>query len=49
MNVVHVMYDHIGCNWSHRNSNISFKEGFGSHDKETFNRFTTHSKVSTAA
>jgi len=35
------MYDYIGNNWSHRNSNKRFKEKFGSHATKTFNRLTT--------
>ena len=35
-NVEHEMYD-----WCHRNSNTSFKEKFGSHTSNTFNRFIT--------
>ena len=41
MNVEHEMYDYTSNNWSHRNSNESFKEKFVSHTGKTFNRFTT--------
>jgi hypothetical protein len=41
-NVDHEMCDYTGNDWSHRNSNNSFKEKFGSHSKkEILNRFTT--------
>ena len=34
------MYNYTGNNWSHRNSNKSFKEIFENHIRKTFNRFT---------
>ena len=40
-NVEYVMYDYTGNNWSHRNSNKRFKGKVGSHNKRTFNRFST--------
>jgi hypothetical protein len=33
------MQDYTGNNWGHRNSNKGFIEKFGSHTRETFNRF----------
>jgi len=48
MDVEHVMYDHIRYNWSHRNSNVSYVQSFGSRDGKTSSRFTTNSKVRTA-
>ena len=57
-NVEHEMYDYTGNNWSHRNSNKSLKQKFGSHTRKTFNRSTTkdsytwnitHNTESTAA
>jgi hypothetical protein len=41
-NVEHEMYDYIGNNWSHRNSNKGIKAKFGSHTRKSFNRFTTN-------
>jgi hypothetical protein len=38
-NVKHEMYDYTGNNWSHMSSNKRFKENFGSHTREIFNRF----------
>jgi hypothetical protein len=35
------MYDYIGNNWSHQNSNNRFKEKLGSHATKTFSKFTT--------
>jgi hypothetical protein len=35
------MYDYIGNNFGHRNSNERFKEKFRNHTRKTFNRFTT--------
>ena len=40
-NVEHEIYDRTGNKWSHRNSNKSLKERFGSHTGKTFKRFTT--------
>jgi hypothetical protein len=34
MNVEQEMYDYTGNNWSHRNSNKSFKEKLGRHNQE---------------
>ena len=57
MNVEHETYDYTGTYWSNRDSNRRFKEKFGSHARDTFNRFTskdsyawniTHNMVSTA-
>jgi hypothetical protein len=39
--VEHEMNDCTSNNWSCWNSNKRFKEKFGSHTRETFNRFTT--------
>jgi hypothetical protein len=57
MNVEHEMCNYTGNNWSHRNSNQSFKEKFGGHTRKVLNRFTkadscirnfTHNMESTA-
>jgi len=40
MNVRYEMYDYTGNNWSHRNSNRSFKN-IRSHTSKTFIRFST--------
>ena len=40
-NVEHEMYDNIGNNWSHQNSNKRFREKLGSHTRKTFSKFTT--------
>jgi hypothetical protein len=39
--VEHEMNRYTGNNWIHCTSNKRFKEIFGSHTRETFNRFTT--------
>jgi hypothetical protein len=39
------MNDYTCNNWSHWNSNSSFKEKFGSHTRETSNRFTTKTTI----
>jgi len=44
--VGHEMNDYTCSNWSHWISNKSFKEKFGSHIRETFNRFTTKDSYS---
>jgi hypothetical protein len=36
-NLNNEIYDYICIHWSHRNSNESFKETFGSHSRQTFN------------
>jgi hypothetical protein len=41
MNVEHKMFDYTSNNRSHRNSNKSFRETFGSHTKKIFSGFTT--------
>jgi hypothetical protein len=41
INVEHEMYDYTGNSLCHRNSNKQFKEKFGSHTIEIFNRLTT--------
>ena len=35
------MYDYIGNNWSHLNSNEKLTEKFGSYTRKIFDRFTT--------
>jgi hypothetical protein len=40
MNVEYELCEYTGSNWSHRNSNKSFRETFGSHTRKTFSRFT---------
>jgi len=39
--VAHEMCDCTGNNLNHWNSNIGYKENFGSHARKTFNRCTT--------
>jgi hypothetical protein len=41
MNVELEMCDYTSNNWSHQNSKKRFKEKFGNHTRETFNRSTT--------
>jgi hypothetical protein len=43
--VEHEVYDYNVNNWSHRNSNNTFKENFENHTRKKFNRYTKKTHI----